>query len=104
MQTRDGRGSPRYSARMGGFSAVKVFSTTMAREREQLGERITTWLLGHPELRVVDRVVTQTSDNEYHCLSVTLFLAGPVEKYLSETPTAVPRPAPRPAPRRFSDE
>ncbi len=47
------------------FSAVKVFSATMVRERELLGERITEWLRAHPELQLVDRVVTQSSDDEF---------------------------------------
>ena len=68
------------------FSAVKVFSATMAREREVLGERITEWLKAHPELQLVDRVLTQSSDNEYHCFTVTLFLAGDAAAYLAEVP------------------
>ncbi len=53
------------------FTGVKVFSTTLARDREQLSERITGWLREHPELEVVDQVVTQSSDKEFHCLSLT---------------------------------
>lgn len=64
-----------YSARMAPFSVVKVFSTTMYREREDLGERITEWLREHKELHPVEAVVTQSSDDAYHCLSITLFLA-----------------------------
>jgi PDZ domain-containing secreted protein len=60
----------------GQFSTVKVFSATLAREREQLGERIAAWLKQHPELTPVDKVITQSSDQEFHCLSVTLFLAA----------------------------
>lgn len=71
-----------------GFDAVKIFSTTMARDREQMGERIAAWLQQHPEFTVVDRVVTQTSDQEYHCLTMTLFLSGSVERYLAEPPPA----------------
>jgi len=52
---------------------VKVFSSSKARDREVLGERITEWLRDHPNLRIVDRYVTQSSDEEYHCLSITLF-------------------------------
>lgn len=69
---------------MSAFDAVKVFSTTMARDREQMGERVTTWLKAHPEFTVVDRVMTQTSDQEFHCLTITLFLSGPVDRYLAE--------------------
>lgn len=55
------------------IDGVKVFSATKAREREELGEAITAWLADHPDIDVVDKVVTQSSDNEFHCLSVTLF-------------------------------
>lgn len=81
---------------MGPFEAVKVFSATMARDREVLGDRIAEWLLAHPELKLVDRVLTQSSDDEYHCLSITLFLAGDPTRYLAEVPQprrpVVPRP------------
>jgi len=55
------------------FNGVKVFSATMAQERDQLGERITIWLREHPESRVVDTIVTQSSDESFHCLAITLF-------------------------------
>jgi hypothetical protein len=56
-----------------GFTGVKVFSATKAREREELGETITRWLKSNPELEVVDRVVTQSSDDEFHCLTIVVF-------------------------------
>lgn len=55
------------------FSGVRVFSATKAREREALGETVTSWLAAHPEWEVVDKTVTQSSDHEFHCLSITLF-------------------------------
>jgi len=55
------------------FDGVKVFTATKAREREELGEVITAWIAEHGDLKVVDRVVTQSSDNEFHCLTITLF-------------------------------
>lgn len=55
------------------FTGVKVFSTTLARDRDQLSERITGWLRERPEIEIVDRVVTQSSDKEFHCLTITLF-------------------------------
>ncbi|ADO74306.1 hypothetical protein [Stigmatella aurantiaca] len=55
------------------FTGVKVFSTTLARDRENMGENITKWLKENPNLEVVDRVVTQSSDKEFHCLTITLF-------------------------------
>ena len=55
------------------FNAIKVFSTTLARDREQMGENITRWLKDHGDIEIVDKVVTQSSDKEFHCLTVTLF-------------------------------
>lgn len=55
------------------FNAVKVFSTTLARDREQMGETITRWLKDNAGIEIVDRTVTQSSDKEFHCLSITIF-------------------------------
>ena len=55
------------------FTGVKVFSATKAKEREELGETITRWLRANPDLEIVDRVVSQSSDDEFHCLSFVLF-------------------------------
>lgn len=58
---------------MEGFNGVKVFSATKAREREELGELISRWLRANPNFKLVDKVVTQSSDREFHCLTITLF-------------------------------
>jgi len=55
------------------FTGIKVFSTTLARDREQMGENITKWLKDNANLEIVDKIVTQSSDKEFHCLSITLF-------------------------------
>ncbi len=55
------------------FDGVKVFSATKAKERELLGERLTEWLDSNPGITVVDTVVTQSSDHEFHCLTITVF-------------------------------
>jgi hypothetical protein len=55
------------------FTGVKVFSATKAKEREELGDSITRWLQANGDLEIVDRVVSQSSDNEFHCLTVVLF-------------------------------
>jgi hypothetical protein len=55
------------------FTGVKVFSTTLARDREAMGEHIGRWIAENPGLEVVDRQVTQSSDREFHCLTITLF-------------------------------
>lgn len=60
---------------MSGFTGVKVFSATKARERDELGENVTRWLRDNPNCRVIDKKVTQSSDAEFHCLTITLFYA-----------------------------
>jgi hypothetical protein len=52
---------------------LKVFSATKARDREMLGEAITTWIRAHREFEVFDKIVTQSSDAEFHCLAITVF-------------------------------
>jgi hypothetical protein len=55
------------------FNSVKIFSTTLARDREVMGENITRWIKENPGIEIVERVVTQSSDKEFHCLSITIF-------------------------------
>ena len=55
------------------FTGVKVFSATKAKEREELGETVTRWLRANPDLVIADRVVSQSSDSEFHCLSIVFF-------------------------------
>lgn len=52
---------------------LKVFSATKANDREVLGERVTKWIADNPNLEVVDVVITQSSDSEFHCLAITTF-------------------------------
>lgn len=51
-----------------------------------MGERIPEWLM-----QLVDRVLTQSSDNEYHCLTITLFLARDPGAHLAEVPPTFSR-------------
>ncbi len=55
------------------FNGVKIFSATMAQERDHLGEKITHWLAAHPTFKIVDKIVTQSSDDAFHCVAITLF-------------------------------
>ncbi|HKC60476.1 MAG TPA: hypothetical protein VKB92_10345 [Myxococcales bacterium] len=55
------------------FTGMKIFSTTLARDREVMGETITRWLNDNAALEIVDKIVTQSSDKEFHCLTITLF-------------------------------
>ena len=56
------------------FDGVKVFSATKQKERDELGEVVTRWLVANRAgLTVVDKVITQSSDQAFHCLTITLF-------------------------------
>lgn len=54
------------------FDRVIVFSATKHRDRAELGDKVTGWLAEYNGA-VVDKVVCQSSDSEYHCLSIVLF-------------------------------
>ena len=55
------------------FNGVKVFSATMVADRDQLGEKVTAWVAAHPQCKLTDVVVTQSSDEAFHCVAITLF-------------------------------
>lgn len=59
------------------FNGVKIFSATMAQNRDSLGERIGEWLGSDPSREVVDTVVTQSSDEAFHCIAITIFYWQP---------------------------
>jgi hypothetical protein len=59
------------------FNGVKVFAATLARDRESLGERVAAWIAANPRSKIVDIVVTQSSDAEFHCVAITVFYADP---------------------------
>ena len=55
------------------FNGVKVFSATMVSERDRLGEKVTDWLANHPRIDVREIFVTQSSDEAFHGLAITVF-------------------------------
>lgn len=56
------------------FDGLKVFSATKQKERDELGETVTRWLNEKKnEIEVVDKMITQSSDSEYHCVTISLF-------------------------------
>jgi hypothetical protein len=55
------------------FNGVKVFSATMVADRDQLGEKVTAWINQHADKKVTDLVVTQSSDEAFHCIAITVF-------------------------------
>ena len=54
------------------FDGVKVFSATMFGDRATLGDRVSEWINQHNH-RIVDLVVTQSSDSRFHCIAVSVF-------------------------------
>lgn len=63
---------------MKAFNGVKIFSATMAKARDALGEQVTAWLSSVPDREVVDTVVTQSSDDAFHCIAITIFYRDPL--------------------------
>ena len=56
------------------YDAVKVFTATKAKEREALGEVMTAWLRRmEGEIEVIDTKVIQSSDQQFHCLTIVVF-------------------------------
>lgn len=45
----------------------------MLDQRARLGDTVTAWLAARPELELVDMVVRQSSDDQFHCVSIILF-------------------------------
>lgn len=61
------------------FNGVKVFSATMVADRDQLGEKVSAWMANNSQLKVTDIVVTQSSDEAFHCIAITVFFWEDVE-------------------------
>jgi hypothetical protein len=56
------------------FDGVKVFSATKQKDRDELGTTVTRWLRENRDtVEIVDKAITQSSDSEYHCVTITLF-------------------------------
>ncbi len=55
------------------FNGVKVFSATMFADRERLGDKVSSWIAEHPRLQVTDMIVTQSSDDAFHCVAISVF-------------------------------
>jgi hypothetical protein len=56
------------------FNGVKVFSATMVADRDQLGEKVTDWMAKNNQTKkVTDIVITQSSDEAFHCIAITVF-------------------------------
>jgi hypothetical protein len=62
------------------FNGVKVFSATMVADRDQLGEKVSAWMSHNTGLKVTDIVVTQSSDEAFHCIAITVFFWEDVQR------------------------
>ena len=62
------------------FNGVKVFSATMVADRDQLGEKVSAWMAANSHLKVTDIVVTQSSDEAFHCIAITVFYWEDLDK------------------------
>ena len=60
------------------FNGLKVFSATMFADRDRLGERVTDWIASHPGFELTEIVVTQSSDDAFHCIAFTVFYWEPL--------------------------
>lgn len=62
------------------FNGVKVFSATMVAQREQLGEVVSKWIASKKSTQgfeIVDIVQSQSSDEAFHCIAITVFYNEP---------------------------
>ena len=62
------------------FNGAKVFSATMAQDREFLGDKVTAWIQNNPRRQIVDTIVTLSSDRAFHCLAITVFFWEKLEE------------------------
>jgi hypothetical protein len=51
---------------------LRVFSATRARDRDVLGDVVTSWIRCHPEYELLCKRVLQSSDRAFHCLTIVL--------------------------------
>ena len=59
------------------FNSVKVFSATMMNDRAKLGDTVTEWIQKNPHHNISEIIVTQSSDEAFHCLAMTVFYFDP---------------------------
>jgi hypothetical protein len=54
------------------INLVKVFTATRAKDRESIGETVTSWIAANPGALILKTFVTLTSDDRFHCISIVL--------------------------------
>lgn len=76
MENASGTGTVRFDSEHK-FNSAKVFSATMMNDRSMLGDTITDWMKAHPSYEITEIFVTQSSDEAFHCLAMTVFFYNP---------------------------
>jgi len=67
------------------YNRVKVFSATMAKDRETLGDKVTEWLRTYNG-QILDTQIKQSSDAAFHCLSIILFCKDEIKTKRTNRP------------------
>lgn len=70
------------------YNMVKVFSVTLARDREMLGEKVTEFVSNFRG-EIVDKVIVQSSDKAFHCLTIILFCRLEAKRRRMVTPCSL---------------
>lgn len=60
-----------------GINGVQVFAATMNHERVHLSEQVTRWLQDRPHIEIDEIKVTQSSDQAFHCIAITVLFFDP---------------------------
>ncbi len=55
------------------FDGMEIFSASKHMDREKLGKNVTEWRARNPTFVITDVRFTQSSDNEFHCVTVAVF-------------------------------
>lgn len=70
------------------FDGLQVFSATMVKDRNELGEKVTAWLTDNrPRVDIVDIEVHQSSDDAFHCVTIVLYFRRHVARTLPTEPS-----------------
>lgn len=71
------------------FDGLQVFSATMVKDRNELGEKITAWIAANKDrVDVVDYEVHQSSDEAFHCVTIIVYYKRKVAVMVGQTGAA----------------
>lgn len=55
------------------FDGLKMFSASKHADREKMGAEVTTWRQQNPNVAITEVRMLQSSDNEFHCVTIAIF-------------------------------